>query len=85
MRELEDVLFADLRRLANAVDPVPPAALPPASPYCRCIDADGLAIEGDYVTCARGVLWGPCEHPDCGGSCSIQGDCECACHAKGTL
>jgi hypothetical protein len=36
----------------------------------------------DYVCCADGRLFGPCDYELCGGCCEDYGACECPCHDR---
>lgn len=49
----------------------------------RCVRDDGTEVDGEWVMCCGGWLYGPCEDPACGGTCEFKGECECDCH-KGT-
>jgi hypothetical protein len=40
--------------------------------------------DGEQTACIDGAVYGPCDHPSCGGVCDHQGDCDCACHTKPT-
>lgn len=46
----------------------------------HCVQSDGSVVDDEWVMCIRGWLYGPCEHPDCGGACEESGECECDCH-----
>lgn len=42
---------------------------------CAC----GLGSSDIYM-CIEGVVYGPCESPECGGYCEATDDCGCPCH-----
>lgn len=60
------------------VHTVTPAAVDPDAPTrCPC----GHPM-GDYYLCINGVIYGPCDHENCGGVCEDAGTCAsdgCAC------
>lgn len=43
---------------------------------CAC------GLDGELRMCIKGIVFGPCDHPDCGGVCEPEGDCEHECHRR---
>ncbi len=43
---------------------------------CHC------EFDGEQRACIGGRVYGPCDHPDCGGVCEMERDCDCACHRR---
>jgi len=43
-----------------------------------CVGTDG----GEWTTCIKGVVYGPCDHELCGGVCEPVADCTCPCHVS---
>lgn len=46
----------------------------------HCVQDDGTVLDDEWTMCRGGWLYGPCEDPGCGGTCQLNGDCECECH-----
>ena len=39
-------------------------------------------LDGEWISCCYGAIYGPCEYETCGGVCEYKGQCTCACHAE---
>ncbi|MFJ1539219.1 HD domain-containing protein [Micromonospora chalcea] len=37
-------------------------------------------LDGEQRACVEGRVYGPCDHPNCGGVCEMEADCDCPCH-----
>lgn len=48
----------------------------------RCYECTGEYDDGGYglYMCIQGIVYGPCEYPECGGVCESIGTCACTCH-----